>query len=124
MTIKIDRHIVHQMVNYNEQQLNKVFSALSDSTRRAMLLSLAEEELSVTELSKPFSITKSAITKHLKVLENAGLIGRTIEGRVHRCRLEPEPLAEVSKWITFYEKFWNKKLDALDVYLTKNTIDD
>jgi len=112
------------MVNYDEQQLSQVFSALSDSTRRAMLLRLAEEELSVTDLSEPFGITKSAITKHLKVLENAGLIGRTIEGRVHRCRLEPKPLAEVSKWMTFYEKFWNNNLDALDVYLTKNTTDD
>ena len=89
-----------------------------------MLLRLAKEELSVTDLSEPFSITKSAITKHLKVLENAGLIGRTIEGRVHRCRLEPKPLAEISKWMTFYEKFWNKKLDALDIYLTQNTIDN
>lgn len=112
------------MVNYKEQQLSQVFSALSDSTRRAMLRRLAEEELSVTDLSEPFSITKSAITKHLKVLENAGLIGRTIEGRVHRCRLETTPLVEISKWMNFYEKFWNNKLDALDTYLTKNTIDD
>jgi len=112
------------MVNYKEQQLSQVFSALSDSTRRAMLRRLAEEELSVTDLSEPFSITKSAITKHLKVLENAGLIGRTIEGRVHRCRLETKPLVEISKWMNFYEKFWNNKLDALDTYLTKNTIDD
>ncbi len=89
-----------------------------------MLLRLAEEELSVTDLSEPFGITKSAITKHLKVLENAGLISRTIEGRVHRCRLETKPLAEISKWMRFYEKFWNKKLDALDTYLTQNTSDD
>lgn len=88
-----------------------------------MLLRLAKEEMSVAELSKPFGITKSAITKHLKVLENAGLLGRTIEGRVHRCRLEPKPLAAISEWVNFYEKFWNKKLDALDVYLAENVID-
>lgn len=105
------------MVNYSEQKLNRVFSALSDPTRRAMLLRLAEEEVSVAELSKPFSITKSAITKHLKVLENAGLLHRTIEGRVHHCRLKPAPLAAVSNWVSFYERFWNKKFDALDAYL-------
>lgn len=112
------------MVNNDEQQLSRIFSALSDSTRRAMLLRLAEEEMSVAELSKPFGITKSAITKHLKVLENAGLLGRTIEGRVHRCRLEPQPLAAISKWLTFYEKFWNNKLDALDAHLAEKEIDD
>ena len=105
------------MVNYSDQQLSQIFSALSDSTRRAMLLRLAKEEMSVADLSKPFGMTKSAITKHLKVLENAGLLGRTIEGRVHRCRLEAKPLAAISEWITFYEKFWNNKFDALDAYL-------
>jgi len=85
-----------------------------------MLLRLTKEEMSVADLSRPFDLSKSAITKHLKVLENAGLLGRTVEGRVHRCRLEPEPLSAASKWLTFYEKFWNKKLDALDNYLSGN----
>ncbi len=107
------------MVNYSDQQLDKIFSALSDSTRRAILLRLTDEEMSVADLSKPFNITKSAITKHLKVLENSGLLSRTIEGRVHRCRLEPKPLAVVSEWLSFYEGFWNNKLDALDAYLAK-----
>lgn len=105
------------MVNYSGETLNDIFSALSDPTRRAMLARLAREEMSVAELSKPFRITKSAITKHLKVLEKAGLLHRTIEGRVHRCRLDPEPLHAVSEWVGFYEKFWNKKFDALDAYL-------
>ncbi len=112
------------MVNYNEQQLSQIFSALSDPTRRSMLLRLAEEDMSVAELSKPFDMTKSAITKHLKVLENADLLGRTVEGRVHRCRLKPKPLAVVSEWVTFYERFWNNKLDALDNFLTENNADD
>ena len=107
------------MVNYDDQQLNQIFSALSDSTRRAMLSRLTNEEMSVADLSKPFNISKSAITKHLKVLEKSGLLSRTIEGRVHRCRLEPKPLAVVSEWVSFYEKFWNNKLDALDAYLTE-----
>ena len=105
------------MVNYSDQQLNQIFSALSDPTRRAMLLKLTNEAMSVTDLSEPFNISKSAITKHVKVLENSGLLSRTIEGRVHRCQLEPKPLAVISEWVSFYEKFWNNKLDALDAYL-------
>ena len=84
-----------------------------------MLSSLSDEEMSVTDLSEPFDMTKSAITKHLKVLESAGLLGRTIEGRVHRCRLKSEPLEVVSEWLSFYDKFWNNKLDALDAYLSE-----
>ena len=107
------------MVNYNDQQLNLVFSALSDPTRRSMLRRLSNEQMSVTDLSEPFDMTKSAITKHLKVLENAGLLSRTIEGRIHRCRLEPKPLSVISKWVSFYEQFWNSKLDSLDAFLGK-----
>lgn len=108
------------MVNYNNQALDKIFSALSDATRREMLLRLANEEMSVSELSKPFELSKSAVTKHLKVLENAGLLNRTIEGRVHRCKLDAKPLTEVSQWLSFYDKFWNTKLDALDAYLAED----
>jgi DNA-binding transcriptional ArsR family regulator len=107
------------MVNYNDQQLSQIFSALSDPTRRAMLKRLANEEMSVTDLSSPFNMTKSAITKHLKVLENSNLLSRTIDGRIHRCRLEPKPLAAISEWVSFYEKFWNNKFDALDAYLAE-----
>ena len=105
------------MVNYSDPQLDQIFSALSDSTRRAMLLRLTDEAMSVADLSSPFNISKSAVTKHLKVLERSGLLNRTIEGRVHRCRLDPKPLAVVSEWVSFYEQFWNNKLDALDAYL-------
>jgi len=89
-----------------------------------MLSRLAKEEMSVAELSKPFAITKSAITKHLKVLENAGLLRRTIDGRVHRCRLDPKPLVAVSEWVSFYEGFWNTKFDALETYLDKAVKDE
>lgn len=107
------------MVNNNSQDLNHIFGALSDPTRRAMLMRLSEEEVSVAELSKPFSISKSAVTKHLKVLENAGLLQRTIDGRIHYCRLNPKPLVEASEWMVFYKKFWNQKLDGLDSFLSK-----
>ncbi len=107
------------MVNNKEIQLDRVFSALSDSTRREMLLRLTETDMSITELSEPFGITKSAITKHIKILENAGLLRRTVEGRVHRCRLDPEPLVATSQWMTFYKQFWHNKFDALDTFLEK-----
>ncbi len=71
------------------------------------------------ELAKPFDISKPAITKHLKVLEKAGLLRRQIIGRVHRCRLVPQSMNEVAEWITFYEKFWNTQLDTLDTYLNE-----
>ena len=77
------------MVNRSTAQLDVIFSALSDSTRRAMLQRLAEGEMSVMELAEPFDISKPAVTKHLKVLENAGLLRRQIIGRIHRCRLVP-----------------------------------
>ncbi len=107
------------MVNNEEQQLNQIFSALSDPTRRAMLTRLGTEEMSVAELSKPFDMTKSAITKHVKVLEKTGLLKRTIDGRVHYCRLDAKPLKQVSEWMRFYQKFWDEKFDALDQYLER-----
>ena len=76
--------------------------------------------MSVAELSKPFDITKSAVTKHLKVLESAGLLRRRIEGRVHHCQLQPEPLEAVSDWVKTYEKFWSEGLDRLDAYLQQS----
>lgn len=108
------------MVNNDSAKLNQLFGALSDPTRRAMLQRLAQEEVSVAELSKPFELSKSAITKHLKVLENAGLLRRTIDGRVHHCRLNPEPLEEASEWISFYKQFWENKLNNLESYLTES----
>ena len=74
--------------------------------------------MSVTELARPFTLSKPATTKHLKVLEKAGLMRRKITGRVHLCQLEPESLSQVSKWLAFYESFWNSKLDVLDTFLS------
>ena len=107
------------MVNNRSTQLDVIFSALSDSTRRDMLLRLTKGEMSVTDLAAPFDMSKPAITKHLKVLEKAGLLRRQIIGRTHRCRLAPQPLSEAAEWIAFYEKFWNQKFDALDKYLNE-----
>lgn len=121
MTAPAVPYIVYLMVNNRVAQLDLIFSALSDATRREMLLRLSAGEMSVMELAAPFDMSKPAISKHLKVLEKAGLMRRQIIGRVHRCRLMPQPLSEVGEWIAFYQKFWDKKLDALDHYLKETS---
>jgi DNA-binding transcriptional ArsR family regulator len=97
--------------------LSSTFSALADPTRRAILARLASGEASVTELAEPFAMTMPAITKHLKVLEKAGLIRRRREAQWRPCRLEPAPLKEVSDWVTRYRQMWEERLDRLDDFL-------
>jgi DNA-binding transcriptional ArsR family regulator len=97
--------------------LSETFSALSDATRRAILARLALGEATVTELSKPFDISGPAITKHLKVLERAGLITRARDAQRRPCRLNAAPLAEASDWLSRYRQFWDARLDRLDAYL-------
>src|SRR5712691_7535852 len=99
--------------------LNTTFAALSDPTRRAILARLSLGETSVKELAEPFSITAPSITKHLKVLERAGLITRSRDAQWRPCRLEAAPLREVSKWVENYRRFWEQSLNRLDDYLSK-----
>lgn len=105
------------MENNSEQQLSALFGALADPTRRAILKRLAHQAMPVNELSAPFDLSKPAISKHLKVLEKAGVLNRRIEGREHVCSLNLQPLDEVQRWLKFYDQFWNKKLDALGDFL-------
>jgi DNA-binding transcriptional ArsR family regulator len=100
-------------------RLSATFAALSDPTRRAILARLALGETSVKELAEPFSISAPSITKHLKVLERAGLIRRSREAQRRPCRLEAAPLQEVSEWVERYRNFWERKLNRLDDYLSK-----
>jgi DNA-binding transcriptional ArsR family regulator len=95
------------------QSLDLVFSALSNPTRRAILARLSEKDWTVTELAAPFDMSLPAISKHLQILEDAGIISKTREGRVHHCRLEPAPLAKAASWLGFYERMWNRQLDSL-----------
>lgn len=106
------------MVNYNRasRRLDNVFSALSDPTRRAIVMRLARGNATVGELAAPFRMTLPAVTKHIKVLERAGLLSREIEGRIHRCSLSGEPMAEASAWIERYRGFWAAQLDSLAEY--------
>lgn len=94
--------------------MNSIFHALGDATRRQMIRALANGERSVSELAQPFSISLAAASKHIKVLESAGLIRREVRGRTHLCRLEPGPLAGAHAWLSFYERFWTERLDALE----------
>ncbi|WP_309092294.1 metalloregulator ArsR/SmtB family transcription factor [Phenylobacterium sp.] len=102
------------MVDIEAAKLDAVFHALGDATRRRMLASLAGGERTVGELAQPFDMSLAAASKHIKALENAGLVRRTVVGRTHRCRLEARPLAEAHRWLGFYEKFWNSRLDVLE----------
>lgn len=105
------------MVDDEVAQLDAVFHALSDSTRRAMLRTLSAGERSVGELAAPFSMSLAGASKHVKVLEGAGLVRREIRGRTHLCRLDAARLAEAQAWLRYYERFWTGRLDALDALL-------
>jgi len=98
-------------------RLSATFAALADPTRRAILARLATGEAAVTELGEPFDMSLPAISKHLKVLERAGLIARGREAQRRPCRLEAAPLAEALDWIERYRRFWEERLDRLDAYL-------
>lgn len=104
------------MVN-QQQRLDDVFHALADATRRQMLRSLASRERTVSELAEPFRISLAAASKHIKALERAGLVRRTVQGRTHFCRLDPKPMSAAHDWLAFYEQFWNERLDALEALL-------
>jgi len=102
------------MVELQSARLDAVFHALSDPTRRAMLHRLAKGESTVGDLAAPFEMSFAGASKHVKVLEKAGLVRRAIEGRTHRCRLEAARLQEAQQWISYYERFWNERLDVLE----------
>ena len=108
----------NRMVEQSPASLDRVFSALSDPTRRAMLRRLSGGARTIGELAEPFDMSFAAAAKHVKVLEQAGLLSRTIEGRSHRCRLAAGPLAAADRWLAYYERFWTLRLDALESALT------
>jgi DNA-binding transcriptional ArsR family regulator len=105
------------MVKYKTDALDRTFAALSDPTRRAILARLAQGDASVSELAAPFAMSLPAISKHLRVLEQAGLVERTKDGRVHRLRLVAQPLHQAASWIAHYQQFWEQQLAALADYL-------
>jgi len=102
---------------FDPRGLDGVFRALADPTRRDMLRRLAAGERTITELAKPCAMSFAAASKHVRVLERAGLVHRTVRGRTHHCRLEPGPLADAQAWLNFYQRYWTERLDALETLL-------
>jgi DNA-binding transcriptional ArsR family regulator len=111
--------LINHKVYYNmsSDRLSTIFAALADPTRRAILARLARGEASVTELAEPFQMSMPAISKHLKVLERAGLIARGRDAQWRPCRLEAGPLKDVAQWVEHYRDFWEQSFDRLDGYL-------
>lgn len=105
------------MVKQRDQHLDAVFAALADPTRRAMLQQLEQGPCNVGELAEPFAMSFAGASKHVKVLEKAGLLIREVQGRRHHCRLNAAPMAEADAWLQRYRAFWNEKLDALEQVL-------
>ena len=106
-----------------EKGLDAIFGALSDPIRRAIVERLAQGPCSVSQLGAPFAVSAPAISKHLAVLERCGLIARWKTGRVHYCRLVPDPLAGAASWIERHHAFWERQLDALEKYLDREDIE-
>jgi DNA-binding transcriptional ArsR family regulator len=110
------------MVYYQRPNLDRTFAALADPTRRALLARLSQRDnLSVSELAKPFSMSLPAVMKHLDVLSDAGLVGREKSGRIVSCRLRAEPMRDANDWLNRYQKFWTEKLDQLAAFLEEDT---
>lgn len=105
------------MVEYNSRVLDRTFGALSDPTRRGILNQLAKGEECVTNLARPHAMSLAAVSKHLIVLEKAGLVKRHRDGRVHTLALEPKPMREAMDWLERYRKFWEANLDQFEKYL-------
>jgi DNA-binding transcriptional ArsR family regulator len=104
-------------------ELDQTFFALSDPTRRAIISKLAEGDLSILELASPFDMSLPAVSKHIRVLEKAGLLTRTKQGRIQYCRLNATPLRNALNWLAFYQHFWDAKLDSLANLLEENSSD-
>ncbi len=107
------------MVKYPSRTLNRTFAALADPTRRKILAHLARGDRRVTDLARPHHMSLPAVSKHLRVLENAGLLRRRRYGRVHEMQLNAEPLKKAAQWVDEYRKFWEGSLDRLAAYLEK-----
>jgi DNA-binding transcriptional ArsR family regulator len=116
--------MINHMVEHLPPTLDSVFHALADQTRRAMVDQLASGERTVSELAAPYAMSLAAASKHVRVLEEAGLLNRTVEGRVHRCSLERQPLVQALSWLRTYTDFWDQRLDALEELLNAEDDDE
>lgn len=104
-------------------ELDRVFAALADGTRRQLVRMLSERDCTVSELAQPFDMSLAAVSKHIKVLEAAGIVVRSVDGRTHRLSLRPEALGSALDWVSIYRNFWQRRLDALDDSFDKENDD-
>jgi len=104
-----------------ERQLDLIFRALGDRTRRRLLARLAQKPAMITELAEPFAMSLPAVSRHIRVLERAGLVTREVDGRVHQCSLSATPLESAEKWLRQYERFWEGTLDSLARYVEEDS---
>ena len=112
--------IFNHMVEHSPSaELDRIFSALADSTRRAILQALTHRPATINEIARPFPVSLNAVSKHLMVLERAGLLRREIRGREHYCSIEPRPLREAEEWLEHYRQFWEQLMDALEGYVAR-----
>jgi len=111
------------MASFDDQHLNKTFGALADPTRRALLQRLSQGDATVNQLAEPFDISLPAISRHLKILQEAGLLERRREGKYRPCRLDGRALTEASNWITTYQQFWGGQFDSLAKFLEQTEPD-
>ena len=109
------------MVKHNPHNLDDVFGALADATRRELLSRLSAGECRISDLAAPFNMSLAGVSKHIRVLEKAGLVSRRIEGRTHYCRIDPSSLENAYEWLSFYQQFWSERLDALEKLFTFET---
>jgi DNA-binding transcriptional ArsR family regulator len=109
--------MLNQLVKYQPNQLDSVYAAISHPVRRSLLEQLATRGVKVTELAAQYPISLAAVSKHIRVLENAGLVRRTISGREHRLALEPSPMMGAAMWLESYRRFWDDRLDLLEARL-------
>jgi DNA-binding transcriptional ArsR family regulator len=100
-------------------ELDRIFSALADPTRRAILRGLTRRPATINEIARPFSFSLNAVSKHVMVLERAGLLRREIKGREHFCWIEPRPLREADEWLNYYRQFWEQRMDKLEAYVAR-----
>ncbi|GAA0253070.1 ArsR/SmtB family transcription factor [Rhodanobacter caeni] len=107
------------MDEYNDPRLDSLFGAMSDATRRAILARLAQSDARVTELASAFTISLNSTSKHIRVLERAGLVTRSVRGRDHVLSLNAGPMAEAAGWLEFYRQFWTDRLAALEAFVAK-----
>ena len=121
LTLILGFFIFNLMVDRFSEHLDIVFAALADPTRRAMLKALSTRPSTVGELASPYAISLAAASKHIKVLERAGLVKRTVQGRVHHCELDVRPMHAGLEWMRHYEQWWNRKLDVLETLLKNDT---